>query len=73
MSSVGEVFKSTKKVPSFYATKITSVTSTTSTPCSKPSDVLSVTHFCQRRGIRNDIWLLVVIVLNIFTQRMFTI
>ena len=45
---------------------------TTSTHCSKPSDVLRVTHFSQRRGIWNDIWLLVVIVLNIFTQRMFT-
>ena len=28
--------------------------------------------FFQRRGIWNDIWLLVVIVLNIFTQKMFT-
>ena len=32
----------------------------------------SVTHFPQRRGIWNDIFLLVVIVLNIFTQRVFT-
>ena len=28
--------------------------------------------FPERRGIWNDIWLLVVIVLNIFSQRMFT-
>ena len=28
--------------------------------------------FSQRRGTWSDIWLLVVIVLNIFTQRMFT-
>ena len=28
--------------------------------------------FFQRRGIWNDIWLLVVIVLNIYTQKMFT-
>ena len=52
---------------------ITSATSITSTHCSKPSGVQRVTHFSQRRGIWNDIWLLVVIVLNIFTQRMFTI
>ena len=39
---------------------------------SKPSGVLRVTLFSQRRGIWNDIWLLVVIVLNIFTQKMFT-
>ena len=57
---------------SFYATTITFATSTASTHCSKRSGVLRVTHFSQRRGIWNDIWLLVVIVLNIFTQRMFT-
>ena len=61
-----------EKKSSFYATTITSATSTISTHCSKPSGVLRVTHFPQRRGIWNDIWLLVVIVLNIFTQRMFT-
>ena len=61
-----------KTVSSFYATTFTFATSTTSTHYSKPSDVLRVTHFSQRRGIWNDIWLLVVIVLNIFTQRMFT-
>ena len=38
----------------------------------KAFDVLRVTHFSQRRGIWNDIWLLVVIALNIFTPRMFT-
>ena len=38
---------------------------------SKPSDVLRVTQFSQRRGIWNDVWLLVLIVLNIFTQKMF--
>ena len=38
----------------------------------KASDVLRVTLFSQRRGIWNDIRFLVVIVLNIFTQRMFT-
>ena len=72
VSSAGEVFKSMKKVSSFYATTITFATSTTSTHCSKLSGVLRVTHFSQRRGIWNDIWLLVVIVLNIFTQRMIT-
>ena len=61
-----------KRVSSYYATTITFATSTTSTHCSKPSDVLRVTHFSQRQGIWNDIWLLVVIVLNIFTQNMFT-
>ena len=61
-----------KKVSSFCATRITFATSTTSTHCSKPSGVLRVTHFSRRWGIWNDIWLLVVIVLNIFTQRMFT-
>ena len=55
-----------------YAVTVTFATSTTSTPCSKPSGVLRVTHFSQRRGIWNDIWSLVVIVLNIFTQKMFT-
>ena len=45
----------------------------TSTHCSKLSGVLRVTHFSQRRGIWNDIWLLFfVIMINIFTQRMFT-
>ena len=72
VSSVEEVFKSMKKVSSFYATTITFATSTTSMHCSKLSDVLRVTHFSQRRGIWNDILLPVVIVLNIFTQRMFT-
>ena len=72
MSSVEEIFKSMKKVSSFYARTITSATSTISTPSSKPSGVLSVAHFSQRRGIWKDIWLLVVIVLNISTQRMFT-
>ena len=59
-------------VSSFYGTTITFATSTTSTHCSKLSGVQRVTHFSQGRGIWNDIWLLVVIVLNIFTQRMFT-
>ena len=72
MSSVEEVFKSMKKVSNFYATTIIFATSTTSMHCSKLSDVLRVTQFSQRRGIWNDIWLLVVIVVNIFTQRMFT-
>ena len=72
MSSVEEVFKSMKTVSSFYATTITFATSTTSTHCSKPSCVLRVTHFSERRGIWSDIWLLVVIVLNIYTQRIFT-
>ena len=73
VSFVKEVFKSMKKVSNFYATTITFATSTTSTPCSKPPGVLRVTHFSKRRGIWNDIWLLVVIALNTFTQRMFTI
>ena len=51
---------------------ITFATSTTSMHFSKPSGVLRVTLFSQRRGIRNDIWLLIVIVLNIYTQKMFT-
>ena len=72
VSSVEEVFKSMKKVSSFYATAIIFATSTTSTHCSKLSGVLWVTHFSQGRGIWNDIWLLVMIVLDIFTQRMFT-
>ena len=38
--------------------------------CLKSSGLLRVTHFSQRRG--NDIWLFVVIGLNIFTQKMFT-
>ena len=60
-----------KKVSSFHASTITFATSKTSTHCSKLSGVLRVTLFSQRRGIWNDIWLLVVIVLNIYTQRMF--
>ena len=72
MKSVEEVFKSMKKVSNFYAKTITFDTSTTSIHCSNLSDVLRVTHFSERRGIWNDIWLLVVIVLNIFTQRMIT-
>ena len=68
VSSVEEVFKSMKTVSSFYATTIKFAKST---PCSEPSGVLLVTHFSQRRRIWNDIWLLVVIVLNKFTQRMF--
>ena len=50
VSSVEEVFKSTKKVSSFYATTIKFATSTTSMHCSKLSNVLRVTHFSQRRG-----------------------
>ena len=72
MSSVEEVFKSKKKVSSFYATTITFATSTTSTSFSKSSEVLRVAHFSQRRGSWNNIWLLVVILLNLFTQRMLT-
>ena len=72
VSSVEEVFKSMKTVSSFYATTITFATLTTSTHCLKLSGVLRVTHFSQRRGTWNDIWLLVVTVLNIFIQRMFT-
>ena len=72
VSSVGEVFKSMKKVSKFYGTTIAFATSTTSTHCSKPPGVLRVTHFSQRWGIWKDIWLLVVILLNIITQRMFT-
>ena len=56
----------------FYGKTITFASSTTSTHCSKPSGVLRVTHFSQRGGIWNNIWLLVVIVLNIFTQEMLT-
>ena len=55
VSTVEEVFKSMKKVSSFYATKITFATSTTSTHCSKLSGVLRVTHFSQRRILWNDI------------------
>ena len=55
MSSVEEVFKSVKKVSSFYAITITFATSTTSIHCSKLSDVLRVIRFSQRRGIWNDI------------------
>ena len=72
VTSVDEVFKSMKLVSLFYAITITFATSTTSIHCSKLSGVLRVTQFCQRRGIWNNIWLLVVIVLNIYTQRMFT-
>ena len=72
VSFVEEVFKGMTKVSRFYATTITIATSTIPTHCSKRSGVLRVTHLCQRRGTWNDIWLLVVIVLNIFTQRMFT-
>ena len=67
-----KVFKSLKRSSNFYDTTITFATSTTSTHCSKPSGVLRVTNFSQRRGIWSGIWLLVVIVLNIFTQKMFT-
>ena len=63
--------QSFKRASSFHATTITFATSTTSTHCLKPSGVLRVTHFSQRRGIWIEIWLLVVIVLNILTQRMF--
>ena len=69
---VEEVFKSMKTVSSFYATTIISAMSTISMHCSKPSAVLRVAHFSQRRGIWNDIWFLLVIVLNMFTQRIFT-
>ena len=72
VSSVDEVFRGMKKVSSFYATTITFATSTTSTHCSERSGVLRVTHFSHGRGILNNIWLLVLIVLNIFTQKMFT-
>ena len=50
----------------FYDKTITFALSTTLTHCSKPSSVLRVTHFSRRRGIWNNIWLLVVIVFNIF-------
>ena len=66
------IIQKLEKLSNFYATTITFATSTTSTHCSKTSGVLRVTHFSQRRGIWDDIWLLVVIVLNISTQRMFT-
>ena len=56
-----------KTVSSFYATTITFATSTTSTHCLKLSGVLRVTHFSQRQGTWNNIWLLVVIALNKFT------
>ena len=72
VSVVDEVYKSMKKVSSFNATTITNATLTESTHCSEPSGVLRVTHSSQRRGSLNDIWLLAVRVLNIFTQRMFT-
>ena len=69
MTSVEEVFKSMEKMSSFYATTITSATPTTSTPCSKLSVVQRVTQFSQKRGIWNCIWLLVVILLHIFTEK----
>ena len=72
VSSVGEIFKSMKKVSNFYATTITFAMSTTSTLCSKLPGVLRVTHSSQTRGIWNDISLLVVSVLDIFTQKKFT-
>ena len=72
VSSVAEGFKSMTKVINLYATTITLATSTTSTHCSKPSRVLRVTHFSQRRQIWNNIWLLVFIVLNMFTDKRFT-
>ena len=58
-----------EKSVKLYATTITFATSTMSTHCSKPSSLLRVTHFSQRRVLCNDIWLLVVIALNIFTQK----
>ena len=61
-----------KKVSSFIATTTTFASSTTSMHCSKLSGVLRVTHFSQRQGTWNDIWLLVVIVLKLFIQRVFT-
>ena len=72
VTSVEEVFKSMRIVSVFYAITVTFATSTTSIHCSKLSGVLRLTHFYQRRRIWNDIWLLVVIALNILTQRMFT-
>ena len=61
-----------ERVSLFYDTTITSATSTTSTPCSKLSGVLRVTHFSRKGGFWNGIWLLILIVLSIFTHRMFT-
>ena len=61
-----------EKMSSYYATTITFATSTTSSTCSKRSGVLHETPFSQRQEIWNDIWLLVMIVFTIFTQRMFT-
>ena len=72
VSSVEEVFKSMQKLSNVYTTTITFATSIISTPCSKPSGVLCVTHFFQRRWIWNVFWILLVIVLNKYTQRMFT-
>ena len=69
VSSVEEVFKNMKKVSSFYATTITFAMSTTTMHCSKLSIVLHVTHFFQKPGNWEDTWLLVVNVLNIFTQK----
>ena len=40
-----------EKTSNFYAKTITSATSLISRPCSKPSGVLRVTHFSQRRGL----------------------
>ena len=45
VSCVEEVFKSMKTVSSFYTTTIKAAMSTTTTHCSKPSDVLRVTQF----------------------------
>ena len=64
--------KSLKRASNFYDTTITFATSTTSTHCSKPSGLLRLTQFSSRGGNWNDIWLLLVIVINIFTQKMFT-
>ena len=73
---IGELYRRSiqkyGKSVNLYATTTTFATSTTATHCSKLSGVLRVTHFSQRQVIWNDIWLLVVMLLNIFTQRMFT-
>ena len=58
-----------ERASNFCDTIFTFATSTTSTHCSKPSGVVSVTNFSQRRGIWYDIWLIVAIVLNIFTKK----
>ena len=49
------IIQKDEKSVNFYATTITFATSTISTHCSKPSGVLRVIHFSQRRGICNDI------------------